>query len=43
MPGYRKFPEGSHVIFYKPGTTAVIEVIRILHRSMDAQAQFPGA
>lgn len=43
MPGYRKFPEGSHVIFYKPGTAAVIEVIRILHKSMDTQAQVPGA
>ncbi|MFZ5862981.1 MAG: type II toxin-antitoxin system RelE/ParE family toxin [Nitrospirota bacterium] len=43
MPGYRKFPEGSHVIFYKPGTTAAIEVVRILHKSMDVQTQFHGA
>mgnify|MGYP003411785415 CR=1 FL=1 len=43
MPGYRKFPEGSHIIFYKPGTTSVIEVIRILHKSMDAPTQLSGA
>lgn len=39
LPGYRKFPEGSHIIFYKEGTTTAIEVIRILHKSMDVQTQ----
>ena len=33
--GYRKFPQGSHIIFYKPSTTATILVIRILHKNMD--------
>jgi len=33
--GYRKFPQGSHIIFYKKGTTSKIEIIRILHKSMD--------
>lgn len=43
MPGYRTFTEGSHVIFCKPGTTDAIEVIRMMHLSMDAQAEFSGA
>ncbi len=33
-PGYFKFPNASHVIFYRK-TSAGIEVIRILHKSMD--------
>lgn len=33
--GYRKFPQGSHVIFYKDGSTSTIEIIRILHKQMD--------
>lgn len=33
--GYRKLPQGSHVIFYKIGTDSKIEIIRILHKSMD--------
>ncbi|MEX2365861.1 MAG: type II toxin-antitoxin system RelE/ParE family toxin [Pseudohongiellaceae bacterium] len=34
-PGYRKFPQGSHVIFYKTGFNAKIEIVRILHKRMD--------
>lgn len=37
-PGYRKQPAGAHFIFYRqvhPG----IEVIRILHQSMDVPAR----
>ena len=37
--GYRKFPQGSHIIFYKMGTTSVIEIIRILHKSMDVDSK----
>lgn len=37
--GYRKFPQGSHIIFYKTGTASVIEIIRILHKSMDVDAK----
>lgn len=37
--GYRKFPQGSHVIFYKAGTTCKIEIIRILHKQMDVSLQ----
>jgi len=33
--GYRKFPQGMHVIFYKSGTNTKIEVVRILHKQMD--------
>lgn len=40
--GYRKFPQGSHVIFYKSGTATSVEIIRILHKSMDVDAQFPA-
>lgn len=43
LPGYRKFPQGSHIIFYKDGSSSVIEVVRILHKSMDIQAQLHGA
>ncbi len=39
MPGYRKFPQGSHLVFYKDGNKSVIEIIRILHKSMDVEAQ----
>lgn len=34
-PGYRKFSQGSHIIFYRAGSDARIVVIRILHHSMD--------
>lgn len=33
--GYRKFPQGSHIIFYKNGTDSNIFVVRVLHKSMD--------
>ena len=33
--GYRKFPQGSHIIFYKPNAQSNILVVRILHKSMD--------
>lgn len=34
-PGYKKFSQGSHIIFYRAGKEARIVVIRILHNSMD--------
>ena len=40
--GYRKFPQGSHVIFYKAGSKCRIEIIRILHKHMDVSLQFPN-
>ncbi len=42
MPGYRKFPQGSHVVFYKAGSNCVIEVVRILHKSMDVEMRIHG-
>ena len=33
--GYRKFPQGSHVIFYKQTDNQEILIVRILHKSMD--------
>jgi toxin ParE1/3/4 len=42
MPGYRKFPQGSHVVFYKDGSHGVIEVVRILHKSMDVEMRIHG-
>lgn len=35
--GYKKFPIGSHIIFYKEGTSSSIEIIRILHKRMDVE------
>ena len=43
MPGYRKFLQGSHVIFFRSGTKSVIEIIRVLHQSMDVETQLHGA
>ena len=39
--GYRKFPQGSHVIFYRQSASdeAYIEIIRILHKRMDVGFQ----
>jgi toxin ParE1/3/4 len=37
--GYKKFPQGSHIIFYKRSTSAKILVVRILHKSMDYDSQ----
>jgi len=46
--GYQKSPQGSHIIFYKTVThtniaiksteTGSIEIIRILHKSMDVES-----
>jgi toxin ParE1/3/4 len=34
--GYRKFPAGSHMLFYQLNADT-IDIIRILHKSMDAE------
>ncbi|MDY6925466.1 MAG: type II toxin-antitoxin system RelE/ParE family toxin [Pseudomonadota bacterium] len=36
--GYRKFPQGSHVIYFRHSDTHAIEIIRVLHKRMDAPA-----
>lgn len=33
--GYHKFPLGSHLIFYKLVGNQQIQIVRILHKSMD--------
>ena len=33
-PGYRKYPSGSHFVFYQP-IEGGIDVVRILHQRMD--------
>lgn len=38
LEGYRKFPQGTHVIFYKEGSDSIIEIIRILHKQMDCSS-----
>ncbi len=35
--GYRKQPCGSHIIFFKSGKAAQIEIIRVLHQRMDVE------
>ena len=37
--GYRKLPQGSHIIFYKKNAKSTILVVRILHKSMDYDSQ----
>lgn len=39
-PGYRKFPQGSHIIFYKAGIDTTIYIVRILHKQMDVELHF---
>ena len=36
--GYRKFPQGSHIIFFRECAAHRIEIIRVLHKRMDAEA-----
>ncbi len=37
---YRKFPQGSHIIYYKENNTKDIEIIRILHKNVDVSSKF---
>ncbi len=38
--GVRKFPQGSHIIFYHKETDGKIIIIRILHKNMDIESRF---
>ena len=40
---YLKFPQGSHVIFYKVTIQLNIEIIRILHKNMDVNSNFASS
>lgn len=35
--GYFRYPVGSHVVFYRFGEGGVLQVVRILHKRMDAE------
>jgi toxin ParE1/3/4 len=37
--GYRKFPVTSHLIFYRDVSSSQIEIVRVLHKRMDARSQ----
>lgn len=41
--GYRKQPQGSHIIFYRTTPKEQIEIIRVLHKNMDVPSKFPEA
>ncbi len=38
--GYYKFPQGSHLIFYKSTSKRSITIVRVLHKSMDFESRF---
>jgi toxin ParE1/3/4 len=38
--GYRQYPSGSHVLFYRL-TGNSIEIVRILHERMDSERHIP--
>ncbi|MCW8830049.1 MAG: type II toxin-antitoxin system RelE/ParE family toxin [Gammaproteobacteria bacterium] len=38
--GYRKFPQGSHILFYRQASKNKIIIIRILHKNMDVESKF---
>jgi len=38
--GYMKFPQSSHIIFYREGKKSKIIIIRILHKNMDVESKF---
>ncbi|MBU2509783.1 type II toxin-antitoxin system RelE/ParE family toxin [bacterium] len=38
--GYRKFPQGSHIVYYRSNSDDSIDIIRILHNSMDFESHF---
>ena len=38
--GYRKFPQSSHIIFYREDEKSRIIIIRILHKNMDIESNF---
>ena len=40
--GYRKFPNASHVIFYRSLCETNIHIVRILHKRMDVVRQLKG-
>lgn len=41
-PGYRKFPTGSHIIYYRVGRDDSVEIVRILHKRTDVSRAISG-
>jgi len=41
-PGYRKLPNGSHVLFYRSLGDNEIQTVRILYKRMDVARQLIG-
>lgn len=39
-PGYRQYPSGSHLLFYRL-TDAGVDIVRILHERMDYERHIP--
>ncbi|MAT92466.1 MAG: plasmid stabilization protein ParE [Halioglobus sp.] len=40
--GYKKFPTGSHTIFFRILSENEIQIVRILHKRMDVARQLKG-
>ena len=40
--GYRKLAVGAHLLFYRMTEDGDVDIVRILHRSMDIPAHFAG-
>lgn len=38
--GYRKYAVGKHLVFYRQAANATIEIVRVLHGSMDVEQHF---
>jgi len=38
IAGYRKFPVGRHLVFYRQKGPDLIEIVRVLHERMDSEA-----
>lgn len=36
--GYRKYPVGKHIVFYREINAGLIEVVRVLHGRMDVDS-----
>tara|TARA_R110002167_G_scaffold61789_2_gene174585 strand:- start:2668 stop:2970 length:303 start_codon:yes stop_codon:yes gene_type:complete len=36
---YRKYPVTSHIVFYRESSLTNIEIVRILHKNMDAKGR----
>ncbi|WP_067517617.1 type II toxin-antitoxin system RelE/ParE family toxin [Endozoicomonas ascidiicola] len=38
--GYLKFPQGSHMVYFRQSGKNQIQIVRILHKSMDVEIHF---